>query len=201
LTWRSKLDESLELPDWLGDYLDHCGRHMLGDFVEVERELGPVTRGKGIRFQLSTVTYSLSVPGKLREGPGSIGRALGFKEGLAVARCHWGGQFDKREHLAYAVVNLMWTKGLSLKKAANVFDVNASKVNRTGASAASVMRAVRHAQRFALRLMCDRLRETNGTVPSLAIVPREFSKLCVARGRKFRAEEDQDRRPRLSRRT
>ena len=97
-TWRSELHESLELPKWLGEYLDACGNRLIGIPMEVvdRKPLIRIAQG-GIRLEMDKVLERPVVPARAGEGPGSVGHALGFSEGLALARSHWGGPFNTRE--------------------------------------------------------------------------------------------------------
>lgn len=97
--------ESLKLPEWLAEYLDTCGQNLIGIPMEVveRKPLERIAQG-GIRLKIDDVLESPVIPAKAGEGPGSVGRALGFSKGLAKAREDWGGPYDKREDLALRVV-------------------------------------------------------------------------------------------------
>ncbi len=165
LTWRSELHDSLDLPEWFAEYLDACGSRLLGRQPE-RVELSPNRWGHLPERE----------PPKLGEGAGAIGCALGFSEGLALARKHWGGQFDDRENRAARVVDLMWSERLSL-------DAAAEKLERTNGwpERRTIRRAVEGAMRGALRRMQDRLREATGVVPDRGEVVRAYSDLCRSR--------------------
>jgi hypothetical protein len=174
-TWRSELDESLELPEWLGEYLDACGNALIGvQMEEAERKpLARIAQG-GIRLAIDDVRQRPVVPAKTKEGPGSVGRALGFSKGLALTRAHWGGPFDTQENSAVRVVDLMWANRCSLEHAAGLLDGK-------GISRASAKRAVGAANSFALRAMQNRLRQATGAVPDPSEVVRAYSRLCKTR--------------------
>jgi hypothetical protein len=142
------------LPKWIAQYFDECARHLIG--------------------RLNPGEWS-AIPG---EGPGSIGRALGFSEGLAKAREQWGVPFDRREVLALKMVELMWSEGCSLDAAA----LEAEHLR--WASHRTARRAVERAQRNALRRMQDYLREAGWDVSTdKREVIRTYSRLCKNRAR------------------
>ncbi|MCH7644379.1 MAG: hypothetical protein IH974_06030 [Myxococcales bacterium] len=176
-TWQSELHESVELPEWLGEYLDACGKGLTGIPMEVveRKPLVRIAEG-GIRLGIDEVRKRPAVPATAGEGPGSMGRALGFFEGLAKAREHWGGPFDDREKLALHVVEMMWSKRLSLEGAAGGLDGR-------GTSRATAKRAVKAAQGYALRAMQNRLRQAMGEVPGRSEIARAYSRFCKARAK------------------
>ena len=161
LTRRSKLHESLDLPDWLVEYLDDCGHRLLG-----WQPGRPKHHGNLIPEEK---------PPKRGQGPGAIGRAAGFSEGLSLARHHWGGEFDEREKLALWVVRYMHEEGVSLDSAATEAE------NARLASRSTARRAVEKARTFALRRMQEQLRAETGAVPVRSEVVNAFSALCKAR--------------------
>jgi hypothetical protein len=71
-------------------------------------------------------------------------------------------------------VQLMWDAGLSLEGAAESLDGN-------GTSRSGVKRAVASAQRYARRIMQDRLRDETGEAPEGHEIVREYSRLCARR--------------------
>ncbi len=153
LTERSGNHESLPVPEWLAVYLDDCGNQLLG-------------------WQSRTGTEILkpeTTQPNRREQPGALGRAMGFTTGLAITREQWGGQHDADERLAFKIVNRMWKYGQSLDAAAK---------DTPGASRDKARRAVERAQRGALRLMQDRLRNESGSAPELDQVAKKYSILC-----------------------
>lgn len=170
-TWRSRTHERIELPEWLGKYFDDCGHDLLGRWVEVE----------GSRQVVPTI------PAEPGEGPGFIGSALRFREGLAKAREHWGGSWDQQEKLAMQAIERMWHDGLTLDRAAQVMQDETEPGRQyyppsIKASRPTIKRAVGNAKRYALRQMQSRLRDATGTVPARSKIVREYSLLCKSRG-------------------
>ena len=180
-------DPPLDPPSWLFEYLDECGRRLIGTWREVPGTQREKWIGGGIT--LRSARQMLDVPARAGEGPGAIGRALGFKEGLAKAREHWGGEYDARERLAAQAVEMMWSEGLSLDAVASRIEQERSPARehfspRIAASRAKVTRAVREARRYALRTMQARLREATGSIPPVSEVARAYSRLCRQRASK-----------------
>jgi hypothetical protein len=174
--WRSRPHEAIPLPEWLGEYLDDCGRRLVGVPMDVvDRKVLGRFAGSGIRFEWVEVEERPAVAAETGEGPGFIGCALGFSEGLAKAREHWGGPFDYRENLALRVVDLMWSERLSLDAAAFEAEARGWAKHRTAG------RAVERARGGALRRMQDWLREKTGRVPRQPEVVRAYSRLCKTR--------------------
>lgn len=177
----------LDPPSWLFEYLDGCGRRLIGTWREVPGTQREKRIGGGITLRFAR--KMLDVPARAGEGPGAIGRALGFKEGLAKAREHWGGEYDARERLAAQAVEMMWSEGLSLDAVASRIERERGPARgyyppRIAASRATVTRAVREARRYALRTMQARLREANGSIPPVSEVARAYSRLCMQRASK-----------------
>lgn len=172
-TWRSRRPtDHLPLPEWLIDYFDACGARLLG--WQPERvQLGG---SWGRRREES--------PPKPDEGPGAIGRRLGFKHGLAVERRRWGGQHDQDEHMALELVERMWREGCTLRAVALKFEKGTTmRLGRLGISYSKARRSVERAHRFAYRLMRDRLAEAGVPVPPRAKVWKAYSTLCRQRGK------------------
>ena len=130
----------------------------------------------GIRLEIDDVLVRPVVPAKAGEGPGSVGRALGFSEGLALARSHWRGPFDSGEKRAARVIDLMWSHGYSLAHAAECLE-------RKGISRSSAKRAVKEAEGYSLRAMKNRLLQVTGAIPDRREVVRAYSRLCKSRVR------------------
>lgn len=176
-TWRSELHESLELPEWLGEYLDVCGERLIGIPMEVveRKPLVRIAQG-GVRLKIDKVLERPVVPAKAGEGPGSFGRALKFSKGLALARSQWGGPFDTLEKRAARVIDLMWSHGCSLAHAAEWLE-------KKGISRSSAKRAVNEADGYSLRTMKNRLLQATGAIPDRREVVRAYSRLCKSRAR------------------
>jgi hypothetical protein len=167
----------VELPEWLGEYLEGCGKRLIGMPMEVVDQEARVKVAKGdIRSEMASARERPFLPAKAGEGPGSIGRAFRFTEGLALARKHWGGAFDPNERLALRVVQWMWSEGRALDAAAEEFEGAGGWPERR-----TVRRAVEHARLYALRWMRDRLREAGGELPAEPEVARAYSDLCRRR--------------------
>ena len=176
-TWRSQLHESLELPEWLGEYLDACGRRLLGvPMEEVSRK--PYFHGAegSLELKIDIVKRRPAVSAETGEGAGAIGRALKFPDGLALARKRWGGPFDARENGAARVVDLMWSERISLDAAAERLELTNGWPERR-----TIRRWVEGASRGALRRMQDRLREATGAVPERGDLIRAYSVFCRQR--------------------
>lgn len=172
-TQRSSLHESLEIPGWVSEYLDACGHRLLG--WQPERVLldpGP-PRHYGYRAETN--------PPKRGEGPGSIGQAFGFNEGLARAREHWGGQHDLRERLAGEVSDLMWEQGQSLEAAATELEGTRRRDGTRWPERRTIRRYVEGSQRWALRTMQERLSDAGVAPPATAEIVRVYSDLCRRR--------------------
>ena len=175
--WSQRHMHSMPLPEWLGECLNTWGSRLIGIPMEVVRRT-PLVRVNqdGIKFEINEIEERPHVPAEPGEGPGPIGRALGFTEGLAKAREHWGGPFDRREQHALQVVDFMWEHGYSLDKAATELAPSAGPDNSR-----TIRRYVEHARSAALRRMQDLIREAGQPVPPAADVPVAFSRLCRRR--------------------
>ena len=169
-TWRSTLEDSIEIPSWLTEYFDACGSRLLG--MKAERvELRAGHWGH----------QSEDEAPKSSEGPGAIGRSIGFENGLATARERWGGQFDERERRALIVVEKMWAEGRSLDNSAEALESTTSADEASWPERRTIRRYVERADRWALRRMQDRLREATGAVPERSQVVAAYSRLCQDR--------------------
>jgi hypothetical protein len=164
-TSRSDFHEPLALPEWLGEYLDGCGRQLLGWLPSLDQ-------GRLIPERKPPVAD---------RGPGAIGERIGFREGLKKSRENWGGSFDEDENLALRVVKLMWSDCLSLDAAAAEAEFRGWKKRGKRVSSRTASRSVEGTQRWALRFMKERLAEETRTWSHDTPVRRSYSDLCRAR--------------------
>jgi hypothetical protein len=182
----------VDLPEWLGEFLEDCASRLLGVPMKEESRTPHVQyEGHRIAIEIDMVTRRPEIPAKTGEGAGAIGRAVGFSEGLAKARQHWGGPFDRNENRAAAVVDVMWNEGISLDAAAEKLEhskftgYNDARVafgdDAKWPERRSIRRFVEGAQRWVIRTMQERLREATGTVPERHEIVNVYSDFCRTR--------------------
>ncbi len=174
-----KRRQARPFPDWLLTYLDSCDERLIGlPEVIVSREPGIRVHGSGIQPTIDRVVERPAVEAVPGEGAGPVGRALGFDEGLAKAREHWGGPHDHNERLALRVAEQMWANGLTLERAAEVVNVeDRIDPQRT-------KRAFKAADKFALTYMRHRVIEATGDAPlTVAEIIKSFRSQCRQRAK------------------